>query len=74
VTLDAWMRGPLAPWVDATLSRDRLAAQALWRPEAVLEAVRRFRARTHGWSARHVLLLGVLVRWVERERAAGKAP
>jgi hypothetical protein len=73
-TLDAWLRGPLRGWLDATLARDRLAAQGVWRPDAVLEALRRWRAASDGWTARHLFLIAQVVHWIEREGLAGTAP
>jgi hypothetical protein len=68
-TLDAWLRGPLASWLDATLAKDRLVAQRVWKPDAVAEAVRRWRAGTHGWTARHVFLPAQIVHWLDRDGA-----
>ena len=41
-----WLRGPLGPLLDSLLGPDRLAAQGLFRPEAVARLVRKHRAGT----------------------------
>jgi hypothetical protein len=63
--LDSWLRGDLASWLDESLSAARVRDQGVLDPAAVRTALARWRARTHGWTARHVFLLAHLVRWIE---------
>jgi hypothetical protein len=68
--LARWLAGPLGDRLATIVSRDRLAAQEIWRPEAVTEAFRRARAETGGWTAEHALLLATTVVWIERHGVA----
>ncbi len=52
VPLAAWLRGPLAPWMQDLLSADRLRQQGLYRPEAIAPMVQQHLAGTHDWSYR----------------------
>ncbi|MDX2035353.1 MAG: asparagine synthase (glutamine-hydrolyzing) [Isosphaeraceae bacterium] len=39
IPVGRWLRGPLGPWVDRLLDRDRLAREGLFRPDAVRRLV-----------------------------------
>lgn len=67
-TLSLWARGPLRPWLDATLSPERVASTRALEPAAVTQALARFHAGTSGWTATRILTLAFLVAWIERER------
>lgn|GEM_PF-2245329 len=77
-TLSLWARGPLRPWLDATLAPERVASTRALEPIAVTGALARFHAGTGGWSATRILTLAFLVAFIERERlvlpAEGAAP
>jgi hypothetical protein len=70
--LESWLRGPLASWLDAALAQDRLAAQGVWKPQAVREALRRHQAGDPGWDAGRILHLAFLAEWIARR--VGYAP
>ena len=61
-------------FVDRTLTRERLQAQGILVPEAVAEAVARFRRGDPGWTGEAILLLALLTDWVEREHLVLEAP
>jgi hypothetical protein len=67
---DAWLRGPLASWLSRTLARDRLEHQRVFVPDAVADALARFRARRSGWTAERILLVALVTDWVERHGLA----
>lgn len=52
VPLGAWLRGPLAPWMQDMLSPGRLQAQGLFRPEAITPLVQAHLAGSQDWSYR----------------------
>ena len=52
VPLGAWLRGPLAPWMQDMLSPERLQAQGLFKPDAIAPMVSQHLAGTHDWSYR----------------------
>lgn len=65
VPLTAWLRGPLAPWMQDLLSADRLRQQGLFRPEVITPMVAQHLSGTHDWSYR---LWGLIMyqAWHER--------
>ena len=65
-TLTAWLRGPLAPWLDRALARERVGDQGILVPDAVAEARARFARGVDGWTGKAVYALAVLSGWVER--------
>ncbi len=67
-TLSDAAHGGLRAWIDATLAPGRVAAAGVLVPAAVTEALRRFHARTGGWTATRILTLAFLLAWIERER------
>lgn len=75
VPLNAWLRGPLAPWMQDMLSPDRLRAQGLFKPEAITPMVQQHLAGTHDWSYR---LWGLIMyqswhqRWQEQAGVSHK--
>ena len=72
--LDAAARGPLRAFIDRTLVRDRLESQGLLVPDAVSEALARFRRGEGGWTAEAILLFALLTEWVERNGLTLEAP
>lgn len=69
VPLAAWLRGPLAPWMQDLLSADRLRQQGLYRPEAITPMVEQHLAGTHDWSYR---LWGLIMYQAWHERWQGQ--
>lgn len=65
IPLGAWLRGPLAPWMQDMLSEERLRAQGLFKPEAITPLVQAHISGSHDWSYR---LWGLLMyqAWHER--------
>ena len=64
--LDTAARGPLASRLDGAFA---LAARSpAFHGDAATEALRRFRAGTHGWNGRRVLTVALLASFVDRER------
>lgn len=70
-SLDRWMRGPWARWLETTLAPDRLAAQGLWKPEGVARLVATWRASATGEASRAVFVVAATVAWVDRVRGGG---
>lgn len=68
LSLDRWLRGPWARWLETTLRADRLAAQGLWKPEGVAQLVATWRASATGEGSRAVFVVAATVAWVDRVR------
>lgn len=68
IPLGAWLRGPLAPWMQDMLAPERLRAQGLFKPEAVTPLVQSHLAGDYDWSYR---LWGLLMyqAWHDRWQA-----
>ncbi|MFO0933852.1 MAG: asparagine synthase-related protein [Planctomycetota bacterium] len=71
-SLDRWMRGPWAGWLETTLAPARLAAQGLWKPEGVARLVATWRASATGEASRAVFVVATTVAWVDRVRGGGR--
>lgn len=52
VPLGAWLRGPLAPWMQDFLGHEHLRQQGLFRPDIVQAMVSQHLAGSHDWSYR----------------------
>lgn len=76
VPLGAWLRGPLAPWMQDLLSPETLQRQGVFRPEVVTSMVTQHIEGTHDWSYR---LWGLLMyqswhrRWMVKAEISHKA-
>ena len=52
VPLDAWLRGPLKPWAEDLLSRDRLLSQGLFDPGPIQRLLQQHMRSTANNSAK----------------------
>jgi asparagine synthase (glutamine-hydrolysing) len=68
VPIDAWLRGPLRPWVEDLINEDRLRGDGLLDPTPIRQAWREHLSGTHNWQYRlwDVLMLQA---WLESTRA-----
>jgi hypothetical protein len=73
-TLNAWLRGPLAPWFGRALAPERLAAQGVWKPDGVARAVALWREGAPGWTARVVFALALAAAWLDRDGLSATRP
>ncbi len=70
--VSAWLKGDLQGWADGLLAPERLAAEAVFEPEAIAAVWRRFRQGERKW---HTHLWNVLMfqAWQEHWRACRAA-
>lgn len=67
VPLDQWLRGPLKPWAEALIDRQRLKSEGFLNPNLVRDRWNQHQSGRHNWSS---LLWNVLMfeAWLDRSR------